>query len=220
MYTYIFFIFLSLIFSLLYFFIKNRNQDYKKAHVLITVLLLVGLVIEIIGEITSSLKYNNSLFYNLLFVYLETCLFMYFFSVISEDRKVKKRISFLIAFFILFGTICSVFFQPLQLGFHNYSYAIGSLALIILAINFFLDVFNLTKYEEKNLLSIPYLWIVTVILFFYSATFFYFMPLRLLYEIEPSLIRPLGLIIRFLAGLMYTILGLAFYAPFLFRDKY
>src|SRR5690554_11429 len=220
MYTYIFFIFLSLIFSLLYFFVNNRNQAYKKVHVLITIVLLLGLVIEIIGEITSSFRYNNSLLYNVLFVYLETCLFMYFFYLISDDPKVKKRISMLVLFFVLFGTIFSVFFQPLHLGFHNYSYAVGSLTLILLAINFFLDVFNLTKYEEKNLLSIPYFWIVTVILFFYSATFFYFTHLRLLYDIEPSLIRSVSLIIRFLAGLMYVALGLAFYAPAVFKEKY
>src|SRR5690554_7945745 len=102
MYTYIFFIFLSLIFSLLYFFVNNRNQDYNKVHVLMTIVLLLGLVIEIIGEITSSFRYNNSLLYNVLFVYLETCLFMYFFYLISDDPKVKKRISMLVLFFVLF----------------------------------------------------------------------------------------------------------------------
>ena len=123
-------------------------------------------------------------------------------------------------FFVCFGLFYSLFFQSIHLAFHNYSYAIGSLILIILAINFFLDIFNLNKYEDKNLLAIPYFWIVTVILFFYSATFFYFTPLRLLYEIELSLIKPVNLIIRFLAGLMYVVLGLAFYAPFVFKEKY
>ncbi len=217
---YIFFILISLIFSLLYFFIKNRNPGYKKAHALITGILVVGVTIEIIGEITASYRYNNSLFYNLLFVYAETYLFYYFFYIITEDKKTKKRICALMVFFVAFGLVCSLFFQPIHVAFHNYSYAVGSLALIVLAIKFFLDVFNLNQYEGQNLLSIPYFWIVTVILFFYSAAFFYFTPLRLLYDIEMSLIEPLHLIIRFLAGLLYVVLGLAFYAPLIFRQKY
>lgn len=217
---YIFFIFISLIFSLLYLFVKNRNPSYTKAHSLIATILLVGLTIEVIGEITASYGYNNSLFYNLLFVYAETCLFYYFFYIISDSEKAKRNILILMVLFILFGLACSLFFQPLHLAFHNYSYAIGSLALIVLAIKFFLDVFNLNQYEDQNLLSIPYFWIVTVVLFFYSATFFYFTPLRLLYDIEANLIEPLHLIIRFLAGLLYVVLGIAFYAPFVFRQKY
>lgn len=218
--SYIFSIFLSLIFSLVYFFVKKRDKDYNKTHLLVTGIVLLGLIIEVIGEITASYNYNNSLIYNLLFVYLETCLFFCYFYLVSEGNKVKRRIIIFSIFFLLFGLVSSLFFQPIHLEFHNYSYAVGSLALIVLAINFFMDVFNLNKYEEKNLLSIPYFWIVTVILFFYSATFFYFTPLRLLYEVERSLIEPLALIIRFLSGLMYVILGLAFYAPLVFREKY
>lgn len=217
---YIFFILLSLIFSLLYFFVKNRNQGYEGAHRLISIFILVGLTIEVIGELTSRYGLNNSLYYNLLFVYGQTSLFIYFFYLISDNIRLKKRIIHLSIFFICFGLIYSLFFQSIHLAFHNYSYAIGSLILIILAINFFLDIFNLNKYEDKNLLAIPYFWIVTVILFFYSATFFYFTPLRLLYEIEVSLIEPVHLVIRFLAGLMYVVLGLAFYAPFVFKEKY
>ena len=217
---YIFFIFLSLIFSLLYLVVKNRNQDYKKTHCLISIFILVGLTIEVIGELTSRYGMNNSLYYNLLFVYGQTALFMYFSYLISENIRLKKRILILFIFFVCFGLIYSLFFQSIHLAFHNYSYAIGSLILITLAISFFLDIFNLNKYEDTNLLAIPYFWIVTVILFFYSATFFYFTPLRILYEIEVTLIEPVHLVIRFLAGLMYMVLGLAFYAPFLFKEKY
>src|SRR5690606_41919728 len=104
------------------------------------------------------------------------CLFYYSFYLITKTKKPKNPLHYLIIFFIAFGIINTLFFQPIHLVFHNYSYAVGSLALIILAIKFFLDVFNLNQYEDQNLLSIPYFWIVTVILFFYSATFFYFTP--------------------------------------------
>jgi hypothetical protein len=217
---YIFFIFLSLIFSLSYFFVKNRDQDYRSSHFLISMFILVGLTIELIGELTSRYGLNNSLYYNLLFVYGQTSLFIYFFYLISENLKVRHRIIVLSIIFGCFGLVYSLFFQSIHLAFHNYSYALGSLILIILAINFFLGIFNLNKYEDKNLLAIPYFWIVTVILFFYSTTFFYFTPLRLLYEIEVSLIEPVHLVIRFLAGLMYVVLGLAFFAPYVFKEKY
>lgn len=218
--VYIFFIFLSLIFSLFSFFNKKKNEKYNQTHRLILVLLLLALAIEIIGEITSNIKYNNSVFYNLLFVYAETCLFFYFFYLISESSRLKKTIALITTVFIVFGIVNTLFFQPIHLEFHNYSYAIGSLFLIGLAIQFFMDVFNLKRYEEENLLSIPYFWIVTVILFFYSATFFFFTPLRLLYEVETSLILSVSIIIQFLAGLMYLVIGLAYCAPNIFKGKY
>lgn len=200
--------------------LQNRNQSYRETHVLVTVVLLTALVTEIIGELTHRASYNNSLFYNLLFVYLETCFFLYFFYLISDNQKTKRRLIFFSFGFVILGIVTSIFFQPLQLEFHNYSYAVGSLALITLAINFFLDVFNLTRYEDKNLLSIPYFWIVTVILFFYSTSFFYFTPVRLLYHLELSIIAPLGVINRLMAGLMYVVLGVAFYVPYFFKGKY
>ena len=217
---YIFFIFLALLLSIPYFFFREKDEEYKRAHKLIFVLLIIVLILEIIGELTSQYVYNNSLFYNLLFVYVETCLFFYFFNLIAENGRMKTYISIIFSAYVFFGIINSLFFQPLHLGFHNYSYAFGSLAIIGLAIKFFMDVFNLKRYEDKNLLSIPYFWIVTVIFFFYSATFFYFTPLRLLYNIDKSLIESLSIIIQFLAGLMYIVFGLAFYAPYIFREKY
>ena len=217
---YIFFIFLSLIFSLLYFVVKNRAQEYRTTHRVISLFILVGLTIEIIGELTSRYGLNNSLYYNLLFVYGQTSLFIYFFYLISDNIRLRKRIVLLFIFFVCFGLIYSLFFQSIHLNFHNYSYAIGSLTLIVLAINFFMDIFNFNKYEDTNLLAVPYFWIVTVVLFFYSATFFYFTPLRLLYEIDVALIEPVHVVIRFLANLMYVILGLAFYAPLIFKENY
>lgn len=217
---YIFFIFLSFVFSLLYFLVEQKNSSYKETHILLTALLALALFIEVIGELTARKSYNNSLVYNVLFVYGETCMFLYFYYLISDSQKIKKRIKVFAGLFLLFGIVCSVFFQPIHLEFHNYSFALGSMTLIVLAINFYFDVFNFNQYEEKNLLSVPYFWIVTVILFFYSATFFYFTPVRLLYDMEKALIAPLAIIIRFLAGLMYIVIGLAFYAPLLFREKY
>jgi small-conductance mechanosensitive channel len=218
--SYNFFILLSLIASFPYFLLKNKKKEYVRTHRLIFVLLFMVLILEIIGEITSRYAYNNSLYYNLLFVYLESCMIFYFFHLIHEEKKIKKTITYALVFYVVLGIIVSIFFQPIHLEFHNYSYAFGSIVIIILAIKFFMDVFNLKRYGDKNLLSIPYFWIITVILFFYSATFFYFTPLRLLYDIDKSLIEPLSIIIQFLAGLMYIVFGLSFYAPYLFRERY
>jgi len=184
------------------------------------VVLIIAFALEITGGITAQFGYNNSLFYNLLFVYLETCLLLYFFYLIFREDRIKKRIIVTLGGYVAFGLVNSSFFQPIGEEFHNYSYAFGSLALIFFAITFFLRVFDLRKYGDRNLLSVPYFWIVTVILFFYSATFFYFTPLRLLYDIERSMIAPLNFIIQALAGLMYLVFGLAFYAPRLFKEKY
>src|SRR5690606_31500492 len=145
---------------------------------------------------------------------------IFFFYLISQNTQWKRRIIRLSIIFVCFGVVYSFYFRSIHLVFHNYSFAIGSLILIALAINFFLDIFNFDKYEDSNLLSIPYFWIVTVILFFYSAAFFYFTPIRLLYDIDVALAEPVFLILRFLAGLMYVILGLSFYAPYVFKRKY
>ena len=156
MIVYIFFIFLSLIFSFLYFFSKDRDAEYGKVHQLMFVVLTIVFVLEITGGITANIGYNNSLFYNLLFVYVETCLLLYFFYLIFRDDVIKKRIIVTIWGYIVLGLVNSLFFQPIETEFHNYSYAFGSLALIFFAITFFLRVFDLRKYGDRNLLSVPY----------------------------------------------------------------
>lgn len=58
-----------------------------------------------------------------------------------------------------------------------------------------------------------------MILFFYSGSFLFFSTQTMWLELDLSLYLSLSMINKVLAITMYLVMGVAFYAPFVFKDK-
>ena len=80
--------------------------------------------------------------------------------------------------------------------------------------------FSSNWFEGKNLLSVPEFWIVSFLLFFYSCSFLYFVSFSFFYErMDITFYRQLNFLIKILGSAMYLVMGLAFYAPFVFKKS-
>jgi len=207
---------LGMLLSLPTFFIKNHA--YRKPHLIIFGVLLMIAVWEIVAINIARRGINNSFYGNLIFVYTETLLLLYFFSVIFQARKITKIILCLGFLFVAWGFINSFFIESL-LFFQTYSFAMGSMLLIGCCIYFFYRILYKDWYAEKNLLGFPIFWIVSVILFFYSCSFLYFSSFRMIYEMDRELMLQMVTFNRIISFTMYLVMGLAFYAPLIFKEK-
>jgi hypothetical protein len=216
--VYLFVIGLSVVLSLLNFSLKKNNRI--QGHGIILGILILVLVFESIGSYTASMKINNSLLYNICWVYIESLLLVLYFYKFEKSISAKKNI-LLVSFLLLFwGIVNSIFFQPISTVFQFYSFLPNSLFVLVLCVRFLSDTLNLRIFKDWNLIALPHFWISTAILFFYVEAVLVFG----LYQFSPQFVIDNVSVIfgfnRMMAGMMYLIFGLSFFLPTLFKRNF
>lgn len=200
------------------YFIIGAHQDRKKHLVIFLILVLISLV-EVSGKYQQLLGQNNTIIYNVGYVIIGMSLKLYFFSLVFHEKSEKKLVLYLWTVFISWSVINFLFFQSFGV-FHHYSLALGSLILIGLCFYYFYRIFFKSWYLDKNLLAVPEFWIISLIMFFYSASLLYFISFSFYYEgMDIILYRQLNFLIKIMGCIMYLVMGLAFYAPRLFKEE-
>jgi len=216
--VYLFVIGLSVVLSLLNFGLKKNNRI--QGHGIILGILILVLVFESIGSYTANMKINNSLLYNICWVYIESLLLVLYFYKFEKSISAKKNI-LLVSFLLLFwGIVNSIFFQPISTVFQFYSFLPNSLFVLVLCVRFLSDTLNLRIFKDWNLIALPHFWISTAILFFYIEAVLVFG----LYQFSPQFVIDNVSVIfgfnRMMAGMMYLIFGLSFFLPTLFKRNF
>jgi hypothetical protein len=196
------------------FFISNHS--YKNQHRCIFLILITISILESYGFYTSSKGINNAMAYNIVFVYLETILILYFFALISNTSGFTKKVFLIITLYILWGVFNTAFIQSWE-QLQTYSFSVGSFLIIGFSLHYFYRIFKANTFESQNLLSVPSFWIVTFVLFFYACSFLYFSSVRLMDVNSFGFYRIIYNMILILGSLMYLIMGLAFYTPYFFK---
>lgn len=198
------------------------KPSYRKQLNIITVTLAVVLVMELIGFYTARQRINNTLLYNLGWIYLESYLLIAYFYSLENSLLWRKRIIQLSGLLLIWGIINSLFFEPLYGALQFFSLLPYGLFLILLSIRLLNQLLNLEIYSKQSLASIPHFWISSTILFFYLEAIILFGT----YQFYPTLIvenvRIVFTINKMMAGLMYFMFGLAFvlpHLPNLFNNK-
>ncbi|MFN3801367.1 hypothetical protein [Belliella pelovolcani] len=214
-YTYLALILLGLLSSIPHFFLPNR---FKKQHVITFFILILAFGLESYGAYTVPKKINNSLAYNLFFVYTETLLILGLFYSIFKEKKPKFFLKIASFAFLLWGILYTIFIENLR-AFHTLSFSIGSLIIILCCIYFLVSIFLKEWYIKEFLMANPLFWITVFIFFFYSATTLYFSSVNLILKIDPNLNSILASINKIMAVTMYLGMGLAFYLPYLNRSE-
>jgi len=210
---YLILIWIGTLLSIPSFFISN--EQYKNQQRCIFIILLTISILESYGTYTSSKGINNALVYNIVFVYLETILFLYFFALTSNGPRFIKKVYLIITFFILFGILNTAFSQSLD-QLQTYSFSVGSFLIIGFSLHYFYQIFNSNMFKGQNLLSVPSFWIITFVLFFYACSFLFFASARLMDVNSFGLYRNIYYMILILGSLMYLVMGLTFYSPNIF----
>lgn len=216
--VYLFVIGLSVVLSLVNFGLKKNNR--LQGHGIILGILLLVLVFESIGSYTSSMKINNSLLYNICWVYVESLLLVLYFYKLEKSASAKKKILLVSLLLLLWGIVNSLFFQPISSVFQFYSFLPNSLFILALCVRFLSNMLNLRIFKDWNLIALPHFWISTAILFFYVEAVLVFG----MYQFSPQFVVDNVSIIfgfnRMMAGMMYLIFGMSFFLPTLFKRNF
>lgn len=194
------------------------NIEEKKIHRIVFSILVLASGMETFALYLSMQGIANAVYYNIFYIYLQTFITLYFFNTLFYKDKVSKLLLFSAVFFFIWGIVNSLFFQSIYL-FQTYSYSLAGVFIIGCSINYFYNIFFKNWYRDLNLLSVPCFWIVSVILFFYSGTFLFFSTQIMWIQLDYNLYRSLAMINKVLAVNMYLVMGIAFYVPFVFKDK-
>ena len=201
---YVYFIFFSLLTSLLVYYSSKPIDNYLK---LIPPFLLITLLVEILGSYLWSIKKNNLTLYNFFSIF-EFCFYLWIVSLIIQKKRVKKTIRIIIILYSISAIVNILFIQGMK-TFHTVTYSLGCLLVVIFCIYYFLELFRRPK-SEKLYLN-PAFWICTALLFFYCCGFPLYALLIYWDEKIPKLIlNNLENIFSILNIVLYTLFIIAF----------
>jgi hypothetical protein len=143
-------------------FLVLRKSDPRYL-VLFPYFLSVILIVELIGEITGKKGINNLLLYNL-FSVIEFSFFIYFFSRVIPNEKIRRVIG-KIGFLLPVACLLNIFFIQGPTVFNTYTFMAGCVSMIVLSIIYYYQSFN--HATGVNRLREPSFWINTGIIFFF-----------------------------------------------------
>ncbi|TVP46027.1 MAG: hypothetical protein EA341_14555 [Mongoliibacter sp.] len=215
-------IILGMLLSIPYFFIASKEN--RIIHTIVFVKLLVISATEFRSKQLGSMGINNYFIANTGYLLIGISLiFLYFYFLIDRN----KYILILWVIYLFFILMNSLYSQPITTSFQNYTWALSSLMIIGISLYFFYSIFSNNRFENKNLISIPSFWIVSFLMFFYACSFLYFLSFNFSFDsMGMQLFSQLNFLIKILGAAMYLVMGLAFYAPLVFKsdvklnDKY
>ncbi len=149
---------------------------------------------------------NNIPIYNYFSTY-EIAFYLFILAKSQSNNRVKKIIYALIPIFLAFAIINIEFIQGRDI-FHTISFSVGSLLIVSFCILYFLDLLRLPKSEP--LLTNPFFWICSGLLFFYICGFPLYGLVNLWANIAPILIKNLDTVSIILNIFLYSLFTIAF----------
>jgi hypothetical protein len=203
----------SLVISFFSLFVTNKKESLNHRFIFGT--LAWVLLFESFGLITARQGINNSLLYNISWVYIESLLLVGYFYLLERSPYFRKRMIYISVGILAVGLINSLFFQSIDLTLQYFSLLPFGIFIIFLSIRLLKNILNLKLYPDHNLLAIPHFWISSTVLFFYLEALALFGT----YQINPGFVvenvKVLFGFNKFMAGLMYLFFGIAFIFPHL-----
>ena len=194
------------------------KKEEKQIHGLILVTLVWVLLFESFGLITARKGINNSLLYNISWVYIESLILIGYFYLLEKNPLFRKRIIYISAVILVWGLFNSLYLQPIALTLQYFSVTPFGVFIIVLSIRLLRNILNLELYPDHNLLVIPHFWISSTILFFFIESLTLFGT----YQFNPGfVVENVGILFgfnKFIAGLMYFFFGTSFIFPHLSKN--
>ncbi|WP_339902033.1 hypothetical protein [uncultured Cyclobacterium sp.] len=211
---------LGILFATLYLFLGFHPKEYRKINFLVLFILFTELLSVIIWSNSSKGGSENLLLYNLLYVYVRPTAMLLLFSQLPFSCQLQKTVFPTIFGFLITGGLISTFLQPLGGAIQSYSYLLGHGLVLSYSVIFFKDILKQSKFRDINLLSLPYFWMASLILFSYGERYIFFILTYYYPSIGDYSMGHVFIWVQFLAGIMYLSLGLSFFAPRVFNRYY
>lgn len=168
--------------------------------------LLLTLIAEVWGDYLWQSGRNNIPHYNF-FSTFEIVFYLLFLAKIHRTKNIRKAIYIITPLYIVFAFLNIMYFQGYK-TFHTISFSVGSLLIVFFSITYFLDLLRLPKSED--LITNPYFWICSGLLFFYICGFPLYGLVNLWADIAPILIDNLSRFINILNIFLYSLFTISF----------
>jgi hypothetical protein len=131
--------------------------------------LLLTLVMEVVGKVTSKMHLQNHWIFNF-FTCFEFLFYSYIYSRLLVDPKWVRVVRYaMLVYPALF--LVNIFFVEGFHHFHTITYRVGSVMIVFWSYLFFRQMMRSEAMEP--VLRVPAFWISTGLLFFYTGFFFY-----------------------------------------------
>ena len=165
---------IPLIIGLIFFLRLNFEQK------ILIYFLIVSILFEIMANKLATVAGSNNLYLLHIFTVLEFSFIAVIYRFVLKSWMSSKWIYGLIAFFVVFAYLNTLFFEKLT-EFNSIARAIEGLLIITLCLIYFYKV--LTEMKIKRLESEPMFWLNTGLIIYFSASLFIFIFSN---YIEPS----------------------------------
>lgn len=212
-------LFLGLILSASYFSVKKSKKEYALIHQVVFGVLLTTVASEILWQSEIVGISERFFLYNVLFVYLRITLMLTLIYFLPFSCAIQNKIILSVAIFMIAGLVNSLWIQPLETGIQSYTQMFGNGIILLFSLIFFKDIIRQSRFKDTNLLSLPYFWIATFILFSFGESFIFYFFSTLFFPVQLNNLGFVQMFVQFFAGLMFLVFGVAFYIPKVFKSK-
>ncbi|MDN3687684.1 hypothetical protein [Cyclobacterium jeungdonense] len=211
---------LGIVLSAVYLLFGDELKEYKKINSLVLLILMSELLSESIWTLNSASGKDSFLLYNILYVYLRPTVMLLLFSHLQYSCHLQRKVLPTMGVFLLLGILNSLFFQSILADIQSYSFLIGHGMVLFYCIIFFKDILHQNRYRDVNLLSLPYFWMASLILFSFGESYIFFILTYYLPSLGNYSMGHIFHWVQSFGGIMYLTLGLSFYAPLIFKRRY
>ncbi|MGY6741796.1 MAG: hypothetical protein ACXIUQ_03595 [Cecembia sp.] len=215
---YLFVIAVGFLFSL--FPLRKRKGLESTAQNTIIGVLFLALLMELAGAYSAAKGINNSLLYNLGWVYAESLMLIFYLCLLEVNQKFKRKIVWISLGIVCWGLVNTLLFQPIDTVFQYFTFLPFAFLIVFLVLRFLIQLIQMKTYADRDLIRLPHFWISWAILLFYMEAILLFGT----YQFHPVFVLEhvhlLFTINQFVAGLMYLVFGMAFMLPWLYRKSF
>jgi hypothetical protein len=170
------------------------------------VLLIINLFVEIFGQWLARKYGTNIVMFNFYMALLVTA-HMFLLREMVVGKFIKLIVLNLLWLYPLICIYNILFIQGIQ-QWHSYSYGIGNVLIVGLAVYYFFELFK--RPTSINLIKEPAFWICSALLFYYACSFPFLSLVNLLQK-APLIVRNnLSTILTLLNILQYILFSIAF----------
>lgn len=173
---------------------------------LFPLLLILNLIVEIFGQWVVRKYGTNITMFNFYMAFLVTA-HMYLLREIVVGKLIKKIVLHLLWIYPVICVVNILFIQGPEY-WHSYSYGIGNLLIVGLAVYYFFELFK--RPTSINLITEPAFWICSALLFYYACSFPFLSLVNLLTHAHPIILNNLSTILTLLNILQYILFTIAF----------